>query len=95
MIDLDKEIIFKDGITVDDSAVGWLQCDLDHAEYLCRLGQYFGLSLDKYEIDSELIYFEWRGAKRDVLNFYNYYAIQMTNETIEEIRATIKIILNK
>lgn len=95
MIDLNKEIIFKDGITNDEGASEWAQRYLDDADYMRRLGQHFGLTLDKFEIRDELIYFEWRGTKRDVLNYYNYYALNMTTESIEEIRATDMIIFNK
>ena len=94
MIDLNKEIIFRDG-TTKDSNEEWTERDLANADYEKSLGQHFGLTLDKFEIGDEMIYFEWRGAKRDVLNYYNYYAINMTTESREKIQATNKIILNK
>jgi hypothetical protein len=95
MIDLNKEIVFRDGWTLDNGVEDLTERILGNAGYQCELGQKYGLSLDKFEINSELIYFEWRGTKRDVLNFYTYYAKNMTNETDDEIEATRQIILSK
>ena len=95
MVDLCKEIIFKDGIALDNGMYDLTDSFLDLVDYICKLGKHFGLSLDKHDINAELVYFEWRGTKRDMLRFYTYYSKNMTSESIEIRKTTQKIILNK
>lgn len=95
MVDLCKEIIFKDGIVLDNGMDDLTASFLDRVDYICKLGDYFGLSLDKLDINAELVYFEWRGTKRDMLRFYTYYSKNMTTESLEIRKTTQKIILNK
>ena len=95
MIDLSKEIIFRDGVTFDDGIKSLTEKTLANVGYLCELGQQFGLSLDVFEMGFEEAYFEWRGTKKDMLRFYTYYSKNMTTESPEIRKATQKIILNK
>jgi hypothetical protein len=95
MIDLSKEIIFRDGVTFDDGIESLTEKTLGNVGYLCELGQHFGLSLSVFEVDFEGAYFEWRGTKKNVLRFYTYYSKNMTTESLEVRKATLKIILNK
>lgn len=95
MVNLYKEIIFRDGITLNNGVKDLTDSFLAIVDHIRELGKHFGLSLDKFEIDDELVYFEWRGAKRDVLRFYTYYSKNMTSESLEKRKATQKIILNK
>lgn len=95
MIDLNKEVIFRDGITLDNGVRDLTDSFLDNVYHICDLGKYFGLSLDKFEIDDELVYFEWRGTKKNMLRFYTYYSKNMTSESLESRVTTQKIILAK
>ena len=95
MIDLKKEIIFRDGITLDNGVKDLTDSFLANVDHMCELGQHFGLSLDEFEIDDELVYFAWRGAKKNVLRFYTYYSKNMTTESLDKRKATQKIILGK
>lgn len=95
MVDLYKEIIFRDGITLDNGVEDLTDSLLANVDHMCELGINFGLSLDEFEIDDEMVYFEWRGAKRDVLRYYTYYSKSMTSESLEKRKATQKIILGK
>lgn len=42
-----------------------------------------------------MIYFEWRGTKRDTLAFYTYYSTNLTTEPLEELVEAQKVILSK
>lgn len=95
MIDLNKEIFFNDGISLDNGVKDLTERFLGNVGYICQLGQHFGLSLDKFEIDSELVYFTWRGTKRNVLRFFTYYSKNMTCESLEKRKRTQLILLNK
>ena len=95
MIDLKKEIIFRDGVILENGAKDLTDSFLANIDYLCELGKGFGLSLDKLEINDEIVYFIWRGAKKDMLCFYTYYSTNMTSESLDKIKSTQKIILNK
>lgn len=95
MIDLKKEIIFRDGIILGNGVKDLTDSFLANVDYLCELGQHFGLSLDELEIDDKIVYFIWRGTKKDVLCFYTYYSTNMTSESLDKIKSTQKIILNK
>jgi hypothetical protein len=95
MIDLNKEVIFRDGITLDNGVRDLTDSFLDNVHHICNLGKYFGLSLDKFEINDELVYFEWRGTKKNMLRFYTYYSKNMTSESLESRVTTQKIILAK
>ena len=94
MIDLDKIIVFRDGWTLD-GVQDLTERTLGNAGYQCELGQRFGLSLDKFEVDDEMIMFIWRGTKRDVLRFYTHYSKHHTSETLEQRKAVQRIILAK
>ena len=94
MIDLNKEIVFRDGWTLEREED--LTDDvLNNTSHVRALGKHFGLSLDEFEIFSDLIYFEWRGTKRNLLKFYTYVSKNMTSESPEKRKATQLIILNK
>jgi hypothetical protein len=95
MINLDKEVVFKDGISLDNGVEDLTDSFLDHVEHIIEVGKSFGLSLDRFEITDELVYFEWRGTKRDMLRFFTYYSKNMTIESFEKRKETQKIILNK
>ncbi len=96
MIDLSKEIIFRDAITFTNRDEELTESFLsDVVYYLLELGMNFGLMSDEFEINDEMVYYEWRGSKRDVLRFYTYYSKNMTTESLEERKTTQKIILNK
>ena len=64
MIDMKKEIVFRDGWTLDDGPLDQRICAC--AFDSIRRGYEYGLFLDKFEVDSEMIYFEWRGTKKAV-----------------------------
>ena len=94
MIDLNTEVVFRDGWTLEREED--LTDDvLYNASYVCALGKHFGLSLDEFEIFSDLICFKWRGTKRNLLKFYTYVSKNMTSESPETRKATQLIILNK
>lgn len=95
MIDLYKEIIFRDGISLDNGAKDLSDSFLNRVNYILKLGKHFSLSLDEFEIYDDLVYFEWRGTKKNVLRFYTYYSKNMTSESLEKRKAIQKIILNK
>lgn len=94
MIDLSKEIIFRDGIDINDEFEITDEF-LENVEYIKDLGKHYGLQLDVFEMYEDLIYFEWRGTKRDMLRFYTYYSKNMTTESSERRKTTQKIILGK
>nr|WP_297883867.1 hypothetical protein [uncultured Blautia sp.] len=95
MTDMSKEIVFKDGITLDNGVEDLTESLLSVVGQICDLGRQFGLSLDVFGIDEEMIYFEWRGTKRDTLAFYTYYSTNLTTEPLEELVEAQKVILSK
>ena len=95
MIDLEKIITFRDGITLDNGVA-----DIDHGLLntvgkIVNYGRDWGLHLDKFEINDEMISFNWTGTKRNMLNFYTYYSKNLTTESPESREKAITIILNK
>lgn len=93
MIDMDKEIIFKDGWTLDGKP-------LTDNTRLCAfdaivLGYRYGLKLEQFGYDDEMVYFDWRGTKKDVSEWYTYVSINMARETEDVRNATLQIIYNK
>lgn len=95
MVDMCKEIVFKDGITLDNGVEDLTESLLNTVYQICDLGRHFGLSLDEFRIDEEMIYFEWRGSKRDMLAFYTYYSTNLTTEPLEAMEEAQKVILSK
>ena len=95
MVDMSKEIIFKDGITLDNGLADLTDSLLDTVNTICELGIEFGLLLDEFEIDEELIYFKWRGSKMNMLAFYGYYSATYTTESLEVIKKVWDIIISK
>ena len=95
MINLNDIVTFRDGISLDNGTAEFNEKFLANIGHICDLGRYFGLTLSRFEIDSEFIYFEWIGTKRDLLRFYTYYSKNMTSESQERRKITQKIILNK
>lgn len=95
MVNMSKEIVFKDGITLDNGVEDLTESLLNTVRQICDLGRYFGLSLDEFGIDEEIIYFEWRGTKRDVLAFYTYYSVNLTTEPLEALKEAQRTILSK
>ena len=93
MIDMNKEIIFRDGWTLDGDPLTDRIC-------LCafdaiKLGYQYGLKLDQFDVDDEMVYFEWRGTKKGVSEWYTYVSINMARETEEKRNKTLQIIYNK
>lgn len=90
MTDMQKEIVFRDGWTLDglpfDEFLKARACDI------IELGYYYGLKLDEFYCDTETVYFTWRGTKRSMLDWYSRYG---ANDPEERKQATIQIILNK
>ena len=95
MTDMFKEIIFKDGIILDNGVNDLTDSLLESIYKICDLGRSFGLSLDEFGIDDEMIYFEWRGSKINMLAFYSYYSVIYTTEPLESIKEAQKVIMSK
>ena len=95
MNNLIEIVTFRDGFSLDDGTAEFTERFLGNVGHICDLGRHFGLALDKFEIDSEFVYFEWRGRKRDLLKFYTYYSKNMTSEPPESRKAAQLCILNK
>lgn len=93
MIDMKKEIVFRDGWTLDGGPLtDYMRlCAFD----AIKLGYRYGLKLEKFDCDAEMIYFEWRGTKKDIFDWYTYVSIHMARETEEERYETLTIIRNK
>lgn len=95
IISMDKVIVFKDGIDLPNGKEDLTHELLAKITRIQELGRGFGLTLDVFEIYNDLVYFEWRGAKRDVLRFYTHYSETMTSESEETRIKTYNIILRK
>lgn len=93
MDDMNKEVIFRDGWTLDGRPVTdtVAACAFD----AIILGYRYGLKLDQFYIDSEMIHFDWRGTKQAVTDWYTYVSINMTRESEEARNATLRIISSK
>ena len=93
MIDMDKEVIFRDGWTLDDGPVTdkIAACAFD----AINLGYKYGLTLDQFYYDSEMIHFDWRGTKRALKDWYTYVSVNMMRESEYERNATLQVIFNK
>ena len=94
MIDMEKEITFGHGLTMDegeeldDDLRAWA-FDVIEAGYLCDL------KLEKFNARSGAIKFEWYGAKKDVCKFFKHYSTYYVNESEETRNKTLETILNK
>ena len=95
MANLYDKIIFRDGITLDDGLDTLTENFLANVGYICDLGRAFGLTLDRFEINDEMVHFDWRGRRGAVLEFYDYYSKNMTSESEETRCATLGVIRNK
>lgn len=93
MIDMNKEVIFRDGWTLDGEPLDNRTCAC--AFDAIRRGYEYGLILDQFEVDSEMIFFEWRGTKKALSGWYTYVSVNMTHESEEERNKTLEIIANK
>lgn len=93
MIDMNKEVIFRDGWTLDGEPLDD-RLKARASEVIAR-GYQYGLQLVEFNWDSELIYFGWYGAKKDLIAWYTYYSVNMTEETEEKRNAVVEIIRNK
>lgn len=93
MNDMSKEIIFRDGWTLDKGQVSdyTAACAFD----VIILGYKYGLKLEEFFHNSEMIGFEWRGTKQAVTDWYTYVSKYMTGESEEQRNATLQIIANK
>ena len=93
MNDMNKEIIFRDGWTLTDGTVSdyTAACAFD----VINLGYKYGLKLDEFYYDDEMIHFEWRGSKQAVMDWFTYVSINMIRETEEERDHTLQIISSK
>lgn len=93
MNEMDKEIIFRDGWTLDGGPVTdrIAACAFD----AIALGYRYGLILDQFYYDSEMVHFDWRGTKRAVMDWYTYVSCNMCSETEEERNTTLQIIRDK
>ena len=95
MVDMSKEITFKDGITLDNGMKDLTDSLLDTVSTILESGMEFGLSLDEFDINDELIYFKWRGSKANMWAFYNYYSTKYTTESLEVKKKVLDIIIGK
>ena len=93
MIDMNKEVIFRNGMTLDGKPLTDYNrlCAFD----LIKLGYQYGLRLNQFDIDDEMIYFEWCGTKKDASEWYTYVSINMIRESEEARNKILKIIYNK
>lgn len=93
MDDMSKEIIFRDGWDLEgDTFDDYLKARA--CEVIMR-GYEYGLTLDRFWIESNMVKFYWRGAKRAMLAWYNYYSRNMTSEPEEMRQKAIECIRNK
>ena len=87
---MSRQIIFKDGWTLDGSQV--TDEIAANAFFAISIGYKFGLTLEQFYHDTEMVYFYWRGTKRNLVDWYTYaYA----NESEDVKETTIRRILNK
>lgn len=93
MIDMNKEVIFRDGWTLDGGPVTneIAACAFDAV----ILGYKYGLKLEQFYYDDEMIHFEWKGSKQNVSDWYTYVSVNMIRESEYVRNATLKIIANK
>ena len=93
MNDMNKEIIFRDGWTLSEETVSdyTAGCAFD----VIVLGYQYGLKLEEFYWDSEMIHFEWRGKKQAVMDWFTYVSTTMCRESEEERNKTLKIISEK
>lgn len=93
MIDMNKEIVFKDGWTLDgDKFDDFLKA---RALVVIAMGYNYGLKLEDFYYNSELVYFRWRGTKKSMEAWYTDYSISITCEPEERRNAAIEVIRNK
>ena len=88
-----KEIVFKDGWTLD----GMLFDDYLKARAceVIALGYTYGLTLVKFRYDPEMVEFHWRGTKRAMLAWYDYQSRNMSTESEENRNKALETIRNK
>lgn len=93
MIDMNKEAIFRDGWTLDGYPLNnYIKARVFD---VISLGYYYGLKLDEFSYDSEMIYFGWRGTKKAITAWYTDYSVSMTNESDERRNAALEVIRSK
>lgn len=93
MIDMSKEIIFRDGWTLNGKPPTNKEaaCAFD----AINLGYKYGLKLDQFYWDDEMIHFDWRGTKQAVTDWFTYVSTYMGRESEEDRNKTLKIIADK
>ena len=93
MTDMNKEVIFRDGWTLDCGLVTEriAACAFD----AIKLGYDYGLKLNRVGYDLEMIRFEWCGTKQQLTDWYTYVSINMMDETEEERNKVLQVIANK
>ena len=93
MDDMSKEIIFKDGWDLEgDIYDDYLKA---RASEVIMKGYEYGLRLDRFCVEDDMVKFYWRGTKRAMLAWYNYYSRNMTSEPEEMRNKAIECIMNK
>lgn len=93
MTDMNKEVIFRDGWTLDGEPVTdkIAACAFD----AIILGYRYGLKLEQFYIGTEMIHFEWHGTKQAVADWFTYVSTNMIRESEEERNAVLQNIYNK
>lgn len=93
MNDVNKEIIFREGWSLDSGPFDdYLKA---RAVEVIALGYQYGLTLDQFDYDSEMVYFDWRGPKGAMLEWYTYQSKNMSTESEERRNAALQCISSK
>lgn len=94
MNDMNKEIIFRDGWTLEKGETITQKMAACAADAINQ-GYKHGLKLNEFSYDPDMIFFEWCGSKQAVMDWYTYVSVNMCRESEEERNRTLKIISNK
>lgn len=93
MDDMLKEIVFREGWTLDgmpfDDYLKARACEV------IALGYRYGLTLVEFRYSQEAVEFHWRGAKKNMLAWYDYQSRSMTYESEENRQKALTTISNK
>jgi hypothetical protein len=93
MTDMNKKVIFRDGWTLDGKTVDDYTAGCAFDVIIC--GYKYGLKLEEFYYDDAMIYFEWRGTKQAVADWFTYVSTNLSRESEEDRNATLQIIYNK
>lgn len=93
MIDMNKEIVFTEGWTLDglpfDDTLKARALDV------IMLGGEYGLVLDQIYIESDMVCFQWSGRKGAMLAWYNNQSRRFSSESDESRNRALETIRNK